>query len=327
MCILINHPANTNFSDELLADFYDYNSDGFGAMYAEAGKLVIIKTLGKPEEIEALYKKELAHRDCIIHYRMKTHGDIDLDNCHPYRINDDIWMAHNGILAMGNPIDKRKSDTWHFIEYIIRPALNADPDLIFDLDYQEYLEGMIGNGNKFAFMHKSGKSVILNEHAGVKHQGAWLSNTYAWSAHKYGHGYKYGTTATASKYYTSAYDDFGDYEGYGAAYGSTKHSSKALGWDKYEDDAPVGEIRAKSTKKMNYDKVIRAAYNCYKRGSSQLVDWVVTAPEKAEFLLLEWYGETYEHEMLEMVYSDPEEAAILIGDLFATNSINEKDIV
>jgi len=322
MCILINHPANTNFSDELLADFYDYNSDGFGAMYAEAGKLVIIKTLGKPDEIEALYKKELAHRDCIIHYRMKTHGDIDLDNCHPYRINDDIWMAHNGILTMGNPIDKSKSDTWHFIEYIIRPALAADPDLIFDLDYQEYLEQMIGSSNKFAFMHSSGQSVILNKHAGVEHQGAWLSNTYAWSAHKHGHGYKYGTTATATKYYTSAYDDF-DTEG--AAYGSysTKHSSKALSWD-----APVGEVRPKPVKKQqNYDKVMRAAYNCYKRGSSQLVDWVITAPEKAEFLLLEWYGETYPQEMQELVNIDPEEAAMLIGDLFEGGSVNEGSLI
>ena len=322
MCILINHPANTNFSDELLADFYDYNSDGFGAMYAEAGKLVIIKTLGKPDEIEALYKKELAHRDCIIHYRMKTHGDIDLDNCHPYRINDDIWMAHNGILTMGNPIDKSKSDTWHFIEYIIRPALAADPDLIFDLDYQEYLEQMIGSSNKFAFMHRSGQSVILNKHAGVEHQGAWLSNTYAWSAHKHGHGYKYGTTATATKYYTSAYDDF-DTEG--AAYGSysTKHSSKALSWD-----APVGEVRPKPVKKQqNYDKVMRAAYNCYKRGSSQLVDWVITAPEKAEFLLLEWYGETYPQEMQELVNIDPEEAAMLIGDLFEGGSVNEGSLI
>jgi hypothetical protein len=170
-------------------------------------------------------------------------------------------------------------------------------------------------------MHKSGKSVILNKHAGVTHQGAWLSNTYAWSAHKHGHGYKYGTTATATKYYTSSYDDF-DPEG--AAYGtySNKYSSKALAWD-----APVGEVRPKSDKKFNYDKVMRAAYNCYKRGSSQLVDWVITAPEKAEFLLLEWYGETYPQEMQEMVNIDPEEAALLIGDLFEGGSVNEGSLI
>ena len=343
MCILINHPANTNFDRALLDDFYSYNSDGFGAMYAEEGKLVIVKTLGTPNEIAKLYNEELAHRDCVIHYRMKTHGDIDLDNCHPYRINDDIWMAHNGILAMGNPIDSRKSDTWHFIEYIIRPALAADPDLIFDRDYQEYLENMIGGTNKFAFMHKSGKSVILNEQAGVTHQGAWLSNTYAWSAHKHGHGYKYGTTKYGTtKYAVSQYhasgsllDEYDDYQDpYGAPYGSTKHSSKALGWAKYDevDVDPVGtvdgisEIRPRASKKVNYDKAFRAAYNCYRRGSAQLLDWVIAAPEKAEFLLLEWYGEQYEDEMYEIVNADPEEAAILISCLFEDGSVNEADV-
>ena len=42
MCILIHHPANVSFSDELLNDFYAHNSDGFGAMYSEGGKLVIV---------------------------------------------------------------------------------------------------------------------------------------------------------------------------------------------------------------------------------------------------------------------------------------------
>lgn len=321
MCILINHPANTNFSDELLADFHDFNSDGFGAMYAEAGKLVVVKTLGTPQQIEAIYKKELAHRDCIIHYRMKTHGNIDLDNCHPYRINDDVWMAHNGILAMGNPILKAKSDTWHFIEFILRPALNADPDLLFDQDYQEYMASMIGASNKFAFMHSSGQSVIINEQAGVKHQGAWLSNTYAWSAHKYGHGARYASPVGYGMYNTT----------------STKsYSSSLSAWDQFnaEDDGvdydivdSSYDVRPKGSKKMNYNKVLRAAYNCYRRGSLQLVDWVLAAPDKAEFLLLEWYGEAHEYEMAEMVHSDPDGAAEMIYTLFSDGSVNESEIL
>lgn len=325
MCILIDHPANTNFNDTLLADFYDFNSDGFGAMYAEAGKLVIVKTLGTPAEIEAIYKKELAHRDCIIHYRMKTHGDIDLDNCHPYRINDDIWMAHNGILSMGNPINKAKSDTWHFIEYILRPALNGDPDLIFDQDYQDYLSSMIGGSNKFAFMHSSGQSVIINEHAGVRHQGAWLSNTYAWSAHLYGHGARYANPVGYGMYKTTPTT---------STVSTKSYSSSLSAWDKFEaEDDELFEynasydIRPKPSKKQNYNKVLRAAYNCYKRGSLQLIDWVLAAPEKAEFLLLEWYGETHEYEMAELVHSDPDSAAEMIYTLFADGSVNESEIL
>ena len=169
--------------------------------------------------------------------------------------------------------------------------------------------------------------------------GAWLSNTYAWSAHKHGHGYKYGTTkystATPSKYYASGslLDEYDDYQDpYGApygSYGSTKHSSKALGWEKYDEidvDDGISEIRPREGKKVNYDKALRAAYNCYRRGSAQLLDWVIAVPEKAEFLLLEWYGEQYQNEMYEIVNSDPEEAAALITCLFEDGSVNQADV-
>ena len=337
MCILIQHPANTNFDEVLLNDFYSHNADGFGAMYAEDGKIVVVKTLGTPAQINKIYAEELAHRDCIIHYRMKTHGDIDLDNCHPYKVTDDVWMAHNGILSFGNPIDKRKSDTWHFIEFILRPALQGNPRLIYDLDFQDYIADMIGGSNKFGFMTSEGDSIILNREAGVQHMNAWLSNTYAWSAHKYGHGVKRYAGAAA----------WGDYDTYDTGYTSnysktgvtltptTKHSSTSLfGWDTHEpvswttteeaEDAELYNVRPK--KNLNYKKVVRAAYNCYRRGGVQLLDWVITAPEKAEFLLLEWYGEQYEMEMAEIVNSDPDEAVSLISALFEDSSVSESDL-
>lgn len=335
MCILIQHPANTAFTDELLLDFYQHNPDGFGAVYAENGELVVIKTLGKPDEIKAIYHEVLKGRECIIHYRMKTHGDIDLDNCHPYHVTDDIWMAHNGILSMGNPIDPRRSDTWHFIEYILRPALTANPELIFDVDYQDYIGDMIGTSNKFAFMHSDGRSVIINESAGVKHEGAWLSNTYAWSAAKYGHGFK----STRRYDWDNGYDIVGNSSKGNTLIYPTKHSSTSLQtWTKhnaidtggvaygaYDYEFDGYEVRPKT--KVNYRKALRAAYNCYRRGSHQLLDWVIAAPEKAEYLLLEWYGEMYKNEMSEMVNADPEEAVALLQQLFDDGSVNETDLL
>ena len=327
MCILIQHPANTAFTDELLLDFYQHNPDGFGAVYAENGELVVIKTLGKPDEIKAIYHEVLKGRECIIHYRMKTHGDIDLDNCHPYHVTDDIWMAHNGILSMGNPIDPRRSDTWHFIEYILRPALTANPELLFDVDYQDYIGDMIGTSNKFAFMHSDGRSVIINESAGVNHEGAWLSNTYAWSAAKYGHGFK-------SKHNYDWYTGKGNTLVY-----PNKHSSTSLQtWTKHNPIDTDGEaygaydygfdgFEVQPKTKVNYRKALRAAYNCYRRGSHQLLDWVIAAPEKAEYLLLEWYGEMYKNEMSEMVNADPEEAVALLQQLFDDGSVSETDLL
>jgi len=325
MCILIHHPSNVSFSDELLNDFYAHNSDGFGAMYAEGGKLVVVKTLGKPQEINALYKDALKGRECIIHYRMKTHGDIDMENCHPYKVTDEIWMAHNGILSMGNPVDKTKSDTWHFIKFILRPALEANPALLFDPDYQTYLEDMIGHSNKFAFMHSSGESVVLNYDAGVEHEGAWLSNTYAWSSHLHGHGRK----NNVNKYYTGGWG-MNDSYGYNIK-GSTKHSSKSLAsgaafgdyddeYAEFEDYAIYDSDVSSFGKKLNITKITRAAHNCHKRGIKALYDWVLMAPNKAAFLLEQSFGEKHEGEMWDMVNAYPDEAAEWIFDLFESGN-------
>lgn len=333
MCILIHHPANVSFSDELLNDFYAHNSDGFGAMYSEGGKLVVVKTLGKPQEINALYKDALKGRECIIHYRMKTHGDIDLENCHPYKVTDEIWMAHNGILSMGNPVDKSKSDTWHFIKFMLRPALEANPMLIFDLDYQQYLEEMIGGSNKFAFMHSSGESVVINYDAGVEHEGAWLSNTYAWSSHLHGHGVKH---KTSNKYYSGSWgiDDYG----YNIK-GSTKHSSKSLASgaafgdydyvdadDEYDGYTHYDYDISSFGKKLNIRKITKAAYNCHKRGMKALYDWVLVSPTKAAYLLEQSFGEKEEGEMWDLVNAYPDEAAEWIFDLFESGNHNEASV-
>lgn len=331
MCLLINHPANTNFTDEFLLDVYDGNSDGFGAVYAENGELGIIKTLGTPDQIKKIYLEELAHRDCIIHYRMKTHGTIDLDNCHPYKVTDNVWMAHNGILSFGNPIDPKRSDTWHFIEFVLRPALLGQPELLFEMDFQDYISDMIGASNKFAFMHSDGRTVVINESSGVQFQGAWLSNTYAWSAHKFGVGI--AKTFTPSKYY-SGWENTYDRAAHKAQGGEvvafpTKHSSKELyGWDRVDTYGEAFGDYEVTTKKLSYKKVIRAAYNSWTRGGNRLHDWVLDAPHKAAYLLVEWYGVEYDDVMTmhDLVNADPEEAASLIHALFSDNSIDMSEL-
>jgi hypothetical protein len=265
---------------------------------------------------------------------MKTHGDIDLENCHPYKVTDEIWMAHNGILSMGNPVDKSKSDTWHFIKFMLRPALEANPMLIFDLDYQQYLEEMIGGSNKFAFMHSSGESVVINYDAGVEHEGAWLSNTYAWSSHLHGHGVKY--KSGGNKYYSGSWG-ISDY-GYNIK-GSTKHSSKSLADgaafgdydyvdadDEYDGYTHYDYDISSFGKKLNIRKITKAAYNCHKRGMKALYDWVLVSPTKAAYLLEQSFGEKEEGEMWDLVNAYPDEAAEWIFDLFESGNHNEASV-
>jgi hypothetical protein len=309
MCILIHHPADASFSNELLYDFYKHNPDGFGIMYGDGNKIHVTKTMGTVEETIKLYRDIAEGHECVIHYRMRTHGDTDLDNCHPYRITDDLWMAHNGILSSGNPFDAKKSDTWHFIEYVIKPIAESNIDLIFDETWLDMIGSLIGSSNKFAFCHSDGRIGIVNQDAGIHFGGSWLSNTYAWSAQKFG-------AVKFPKY------NYGNYN-YG---GWTGKQSSFMDDEETLDYLPITVKKNKLVdKKFNYNKVLKAAHNSWLRGERHLIDWINNAPEKAVFFLHEWY-KTDKQELYDMALDNPLETADCISEIFETNSVSESSL-
>ncbi len=191
MCLLIHKPANVTFTDEELRDFYTRNQDGYGVMYAEDGKLHSQKALGSVDDWVAFFRSH-EHRELCVHLRMRTHGDIDLTNCHPYPVYGfegeavamPMLLMHNGVLATGNAKDPSKSDTWHYIRDWLRPLLNAAPELVHTPQFSKVIGAHIGN-NRFALMTHDGRVQIVNKYQGVEYKGAWFSNTYAWSASKF----------------------------------------------------------------------------------------------------------------------------------------------
>jgi hypothetical protein len=205
MCLLITAPAGVTIEDEWLRDFYRRNDDGYGFMYAHENKLHILKRLGTVEQFISDWKSLVPYTRAI-HLRMRTHGDIDLVNCHPYWVtgydNDDelpLAMMHNGILSSGNATDTSKSDTWHYINDVLKPLLAKYPHLLQEPTFQQLVEEHIGSGNRFVFLDSLGRMVTLNYGEGVTWEGMWLSNTYAWSAPvddaddiKYWQGHDYG---------------------------------------------------------------------------------------------------------------------------------------
>ena len=302
MCLLVQQPASTQFSDEFILDVYNKNKDGIGVMYADAGHVVVRKYLPKTgKQFLDFYRQYIDSRDCIWHARMQTHGDIDLDNWHPYKVTDKIWMAHNGILSSGNDNDPKKSDTWHFIHNVIEPVLAYDPDRLMRPEYQAFLGDLIGSTNKFGFMNAHGNAVIINRSAGVTYQGAWLSNTYAWSATKFGVGSRPKSTYTSynnSKYWGAGYYDW----------------DSGFTYDKeglQDPDGPDTNVTIKP--------VVRAAYNSWLNNGLQT--WVYQAPEKAARLISYWYEES-EEQVEELIWDEPETAVELIADLFDNDGLN-----
>jgi hypothetical protein len=190
MCLLVTQSTTSPvLSNDWLADFYSYNSDGIGVMHSHDGELIIQKILPKSaQDFIAFYHDNIKGKNCAFHLRMKTHGHIDLENCHPYEVLNkadhgiDLWLMHNGILSTGNQADISKSDTWHYIRDYLRPMLADNPEFYLHPSFSEIVEKHIGSSNKFVLMDNHGRSVTINQGAGVYWAGLWLSNTYAWSA-------------------------------------------------------------------------------------------------------------------------------------------------
>lgn len=190
MCLLVKQSAYApTISTQWLEDFYSSNADGVGVMYAVDGNLRVEKLLPKDaQDFVKFYHEHIDGKNCAFHLRMKTHGHIDLTNCHPYEILNkkehgvDMWLMHNGILHTDNKADVTKSDTWHYINDFLRPMLKDNPDFAFHPSFEYLISDHIGSGNKFVIMDNNGRMSTMNEEQGVYWGGRWLSNTYAWSA-------------------------------------------------------------------------------------------------------------------------------------------------
>lgn len=190
MCLIIagksNQIRNTLLSTpNLIDDIYTANSDGIGAMYTTSkGKLRTPKLIPANVQQFAGFIRQLPNdeRSIAIHARFKTHGAVDLENCHPYPVIEGrIAMMHNGVLSQGNKADATKSDTWHYIKDVVRPQLAYAPKLFLLPSWVGLVEEDITSSNRFVFMDNDGQMVIANRDTGIEHDGMWFSNTYAWS--------------------------------------------------------------------------------------------------------------------------------------------------
>ena len=171
---------NEQFFNSVLTN----NGDGVGVMYASSKRLTISRFLTSTpsqtlRDLLAAMPKDMATM-VGIHWRMRTHGEINLSQCHPYTVTPTIALMHNGILSQGNATDDTKSDTWHYINSVIRPALLADAELYNSQLFTEFLGKDIGANNRFLIMRADGKTHLINKSTGIENDGVWFSNTYAW---------------------------------------------------------------------------------------------------------------------------------------------------
>ena len=173
MCIAIMKSANKKINKATLRRCYDANPDGAGFMYAEDKQLHVKKGYFTFKEF---YKEYRPHGDkqVLIHFRIKTHGPIDKDNCHPFLVNSGLGFIHNGIISGYG--SNTKSDTIEFNESILQKIVaKHGNNSLFDDPMVELIENVIGY-SKLVFLDRHGNYTIMNENKGNWNDGVWYSN-------------------------------------------------------------------------------------------------------------------------------------------------------
>jgi predicted glutamine amidotransferase len=196
MCLIIKTDTPKQLSLQLLETAYNNNSDGFGLMFCNKGKLHTQKIVPKTfKDIEKLWSK---YNDLDIpmglHFRFNTNGDTTRSMSHPFQIlskakgdDRDMWVMHNGPMLPTPMIDDNKSDTHQFIKWVLRPQLSANPKLLYNAEWQEMIEELIGSDKLLFLDGKTKEFVIYNEDEGKEVDNiGWLSNTYSIQPTSYG---------------------------------------------------------------------------------------------------------------------------------------------
>ncbi len=184
MCIIIHKPSGLKLPRQIAEGGARANPQGGGliAFYDEGPQMRMavrrcVPSWGLLEDIEKFSQDS----EMVIHFRIKTHGDVNLDNCHPFKIElgngEAIYVMHNGVLNVNDSSDKSKSDTWHFAHTLLEPILQKHPELRNSDPFWYGIEDLIGS-NKVVIVDPLYGVRILNAHLGdwIGKAGLWVSN-------------------------------------------------------------------------------------------------------------------------------------------------------
>lgn len=174
MCVIIIKPANVqHLSLTTLKKAMKANPDGNGIAYRNGENTRIYKTLSYDDFLyffERAILTKPTYEPYIIHCRIATHGEVTLQNCHPFADRKrNVAFFHNGTLSI-NRTDITKTDSETFFRHIYLP-------LYYRNQYQANTAAdIVRNYSKFAFIFKDGS--ILKQGSFECINGIYYSNTF-----------------------------------------------------------------------------------------------------------------------------------------------------
>ncbi len=174
MCIICVKPAGVDIQENIINTMWYNNDDGAGFMYVDDNKkLQVVKGLMTLKDFKEAYDPH-RFRKLVMHFRIKTHGETNEENTHPFRIDENLAFSHNGVIrAFGS---YTHSDTWHFNEELIKPLRQEFNSFLNSQPITKLISEHIGY-SKLVFMDDQENITIVNKHLGDESSdGFWFSN-------------------------------------------------------------------------------------------------------------------------------------------------------
>ena len=235
MCLIVYMPPGKRLPINELENGRRQNRDGFGIMYHDpsSDSVVVVKNNNSTEKgFRSAYLNVPNDVAMVVHFRMATQGAVSMANQHPFLILDkatdgiDLFMVHNGMIdgfdgpeydpnfygygynaaEFGGTACESDSDTAMFVNQIVKPILEIEPQIMYTEAFKSLLFWRLGGGDKYAYPNKlvfldsMGQVIIINESAGAWVKGCWLSNLNSAfrPAPKYAYVYPKVTTETVT---------------------------------------------------------------------------------------------------------------------------------
>ncbi|MGE3774766.1 MAG: hypothetical protein AB7I32_17710 [Gammaproteobacteria bacterium] len=177
MCLIVHKPAGRALPAALLRSAAAFNPHGAGLVALPATREAVIRRAAVTRADEILgWAAEHVDDECVLHFRYRTRGGVDIDNTHPLPVTQHIHLFHNGTLAVDSHTPER-SDSWHLARDFLAPVLTRRPALLGDATFGRMLAAAIGRLNRVVLVDTQARQVVVvNREAGLERDGLWLSN-------------------------------------------------------------------------------------------------------------------------------------------------------
>lgn len=138
MCVITIREAGGQYFRSIAKQQMSQNDDGSGFMFARNGRLHIHKGLWSLREFWKEFQKHTRPEELVvIHHRMATHGAVDKTRCHPFEVNKDVGLVHNGIMSH---LGLTQKDWWEDEDWYSRYYDEDSAEVRNHLDPQEAYE-------------------------------------------------------------------------------------------------------------------------------------------------------------------------------------------